>query len=252
MLAATVSGSFHRHLSDIYTAVGELLDLGVEVLSPADPRVIDQIGDFLFVASDRVRSIRLVQDRHLRAIAASDFLWVVAPDGYVGRSASMEIGAAVVLDTPIFSTTVLDDSTLAEYVVVVAGVKEAVERHKASFNDRTSQRSHFLLNPSSIESALDHLEYMRHQLIGSRSTAQAVDVYRHRDLIVRLLSGPPDARGLTSLIARSQPLPRLRVNLQPGHLDDDALHDSEPEESPERAESQARVKERRPQWSLAS
>jgi len=84
MLTATVSGSFHRHLTAIYTAVGELREAGVDVLSPADPRVVDHIGEFLFVASDRLRSIHLVQDRHLECIANSSFLWLVAPDGYVG------------------------------------------------------------------------------------------------------------------------------------------------------------------------
>jgi hypothetical protein len=100
MLTATVSGSFHRHLHAITAAVQELFDLGVKVLSPADPRivdslVVDSLGEFLFVASDRVRSVKLVQDRHIQGISASDFLWLVAPDGYVGQSASMELGFAV-------------------------------------------------------------------------------------------------------------------------------------------------------------
>jgi hypothetical protein len=76
MLTATVSGSFHRHLVGIYTAVGDLRAAGVNVLSPSDPRVVDHLGEFLFVASDRVRSIRLVQDRHLQCIGASTFLWL--------------------------------------------------------------------------------------------------------------------------------------------------------------------------------
>src|SRR5690242_9905312 len=82
MLKATVSGSFHRHMDAISCAVWDLTDLGVKVLSPADPRVVDSFGDFIFVASDRVRSVRLVEDRHLQAIRASDFLWLVSPDGY--------------------------------------------------------------------------------------------------------------------------------------------------------------------------
>jgi hypothetical protein len=73
-LKATVSGSFHRHMPAIYDAVGELRARNVTVLSPSDPRVVDNLGEFLFVASDKLRSIRLVQDRHLQAIRASDFL----------------------------------------------------------------------------------------------------------------------------------------------------------------------------------
>src|SRR5437879_2561345 len=67
MLKASVSGSFHRHMFGIYSAVNELRAFGIDVLSPSDPRVVDALGEFLFVASDRLRSIKLVQDRHFEA-----------------------------------------------------------------------------------------------------------------------------------------------------------------------------------------
>ena len=43
MLFATVSGSFHRHLHAISSAVADLTALGVKVLSPADPRIVDSM-----------------------------------------------------------------------------------------------------------------------------------------------------------------------------------------------------------------
>jgi hypothetical protein len=67
-LNVTVSGSFRRAMSAVQDAVYRLTDAGALVLSPADPRVVDEFGEFLFVASDRVRAIRLVQSRHLAAI----------------------------------------------------------------------------------------------------------------------------------------------------------------------------------------
>src|ERR1700686_4162645 len=99
-LRAAVSGSFHRHMEAITRAVHELAALSVRVLSPADPRIVAAQGEFLFVASDRIRSVRLVQDRHLESIRAADFLWLVCPDGYVGSSASMEIGYAAAAAVP--------------------------------------------------------------------------------------------------------------------------------------------------------
>src|SRR5437879_13062295 len=102
-------------MTAIYEAVTELVESGVEVLSPADPRVVDQIGDFLFVASDRVRSIKLVEDRHLEAIRASDFLWLVAPDGYVGQSASMELGYAIAVGTPVYGMGLPPDPAPRRY-----------------------------------------------------------------------------------------------------------------------------------------
>src|SRR5688572_17291899 len=116
MLRATVCGSFRRHMSAVYDAVTELTELGVSVLSPSDPRIVDQIGEFVFVASDRVRSIKLVEDRHLECIGASDFLLLVTPDGYVGQSASMELGYAIAHTIPVYSCNAPADGTLRKYV----------------------------------------------------------------------------------------------------------------------------------------
>jgi hypothetical protein len=127
MLTATVSGSFHRHMEAITAAVHELAALGVRVLSPADPRIVGFQGEFLFVASDPIRSVRLVQDRHLESIRASAFLWLVCPDGYVGQSASMEIGYAVREGVPIFATAPPTDLTLRQYVKIVPSLAEAAK-----------------------------------------------------------------------------------------------------------------------------
>src|SRR4051794_13186022 len=108
----TVSGSFRRHLAQIAADVAAFTDLGAVVLSPADPRVVDAFGDFLFVASDHHRTVRRLQDRHLAAIEASAFLWLVNPDGHVGTSASLEVGAAVALGVPVYSLTPPTDLTL--------------------------------------------------------------------------------------------------------------------------------------------
>ena len=128
MLTATVSGSFHRHMDEIGQAVHQLASLNVRVLSPADPRVVAAQGEFLFVASDPIRSVRLVQDRHLDCIRASSFLWLVCPDGYVGVSAAMEIGAAQEASVPVFAAHKPTDLTLREYVTLIASQADVSER----------------------------------------------------------------------------------------------------------------------------
>lgn len=156
-LAVTVSGSFHRHMHEIGTAVEELAALSIRVLSPADPRIVAAQGEFLFVASDPVRSVRLVQDRHLEAIRASSFLWLVCPDGYVGQSASMEIGFAAAIGMPIYSTHAPSDLTLRQYVKIVPSLAEAVRLAEASPRPRQSEG--ILINPrASIAEAHDTLE----------------------------------------------------------------------------------------------
>lgn len=160
MLKAAVSGSFHRHMSAIAAAVEELGEHSIRVLSPADPRVVAQQGDFLFVASDRVRSVRLVQDRHLESIRAAHFLWLVCPDGYVGQSASMELGFAAATGVPIFAIQAPEDLTLRQYVKIVPAIATAIDLIKAS--SMPEKRETLIINPrASLEEAhgiLDRIE----------------------------------------------------------------------------------------------
>lgn len=166
-IKAAVSGSFHRHMHAITSAVQELVSQSVQVLSPADPRVVAAHGEFLFVASDRVRSVRLVQDRHLEAIRSADFLWLVCPDGYVGQSASMELGFAAAADVPIFAAHAPIDLTLREYVTIVPTLAEAIRKIKTSSPSRNQQG--ILIDPhASIEEAHASLERIKAVLTSNR------------------------------------------------------------------------------------
>jgi hypothetical protein len=169
MLNTTVSGSFHRHMAAVYSAVGELRAAGAEVLSPSDPRIVDSMGDFLFVASDKLRSIRLVQDRHFAAIRNSDLLWVVNPDGYTGPSTSAEIGAAYASNVPIFSDHLPLDITLQHYVTKVPSIRAAVEQVRAVPPARTRRAAQLLLIDPKLatESAIRALERMGTVLAGN-------------------------------------------------------------------------------------
>ncbi|HTV54771.1 MAG TPA: hypothetical protein VMI06_07630 [Terriglobia bacterium] len=178
MFTATVSGSFHRHMEAITSAVRELATLSVRVLSPADPRVVAAQGEFLFVASDRVRSVRLVQDRHLDSIRAANFLWLVCPDGYVGQSASMEVGFAAAAGVPIFATHAPYDLTLREYVTIVPTLAAALRRVEASSRPRRPEG--ILIDPhASVEKAHDLLDRIKANLTSHASSCVSAEaVYR--------------------------------------------------------------------------
>jgi hypothetical protein len=162
----------------IGSAVRELATLSVRVLSPADPRIVAAQGEFLFVASDRVRSVRIVQDRHLDSIRAADFLWLICPDGYVGSSASLEIGAAITTAVPIFATRAPIDLTLREYVTIVPALSEALRRVEASSRPRHPEG--LLIDPhASVEEAHHILERIEGTLNRRDSSGYSADaVYR--------------------------------------------------------------------------
>jgi hypothetical protein len=171
LLKVTVSGSFHRHMDAITAAVQDLANRGIRVLSPADPRVVANQGEFLFVASDRVRSVRLVQDRHLESVRAADFLWLVCPDRYVGQSAAMEIGFAAGAGTPIFATHCPMDLTLREYVSVVSSIAEAV--NIVSSRPQPLRTEGLLIDPHAsiarVQKTLEHLDLV----LASRGAPEA-------------------------------------------------------------------------------
>jgi hypothetical protein len=144
-------------MHEIGAAVEELTSLSIRVLSPADPRIVAAQGEFLFVASDPVRSVRLVQDRHLECIRASSFLWLVCPDGYVGQSASMELGFAAAIGIPVYATHIPSDLTLRQYVTIVSSLADAARL--AENSPRARKAEGLLINPrASIAEAHDILE----------------------------------------------------------------------------------------------
>lgn len=188
-LRATVSGSFHRHMNVITAAVHELASLSVQVLSPADPRVVAANGEFLFVASDRVRSVRLVQDRHLESIRAADFLWLVCPDGYVGQSASMEVGFAAAAGVPIFATHAPSDLTLREYVIIVPTLSAILNKVEAS--SRSRHREGILIDPrASVEEAHTMLDRIKTTLTRDSVDEPAERVYADLSDLGRTLALP--------------------------------------------------------------
>ncbi|RYG88304.1 MAG: hypothetical protein EON59_04870 [Alphaproteobacteria bacterium] len=152
----------------IYQAVESFRALGVQVLSPADARVVDAIEDFLFVESDRLRSVRLVEDRHLESINASDFLWVVAPDGYTGPATCQEIGFALSAGVPIFSQAPIVDITVGEYVQKVDSPADAVGRVVRG-GHRKRDDGHLLLDPEgSTERVIRAVEGLKPVITGQQ------------------------------------------------------------------------------------
>lgn len=192
---ATVSGSFTRHLLEIQSAVVELKGRGVRVLSPESPTIVEAINGFLFVESDRHRSVRLVQDRHLASIASSDFLWLETPDGYVGPSAALEVGFAIASRIPVYSTKLPNDLTMRQYVCRVSCLAEAISRASVGDSPKNDVPSPVLVDPTAAaEQAMRGVENMRTLLtadkdIGAHSRLRD-SVVKQRNNVLSALALP--------------------------------------------------------------
>jgi hypothetical protein len=207
-LTAVVSGSFHRHIEDVQRAVATLKSGGVRVLSPEDPRVVDAFGDFLFVASDKRRTIRGIQNRHLEAISRSDLLWLACPDGYVGPSAAMEVGFAVARSVPVFALRQPNDPTIRGHVARVAGVVVAVQAINAA-KRRPGRGLSLLLEPRrALDRLHDELEIVRDTLNAPGSSWNEIT---QRQALRRI-------HQLTELPGRTTSRRRCRVECPDGRI----------------------------------
>lgn len=137
-IKCVVSGSF-KFKPEIDLAIEELQDHGVLVLAPEKgwlympPSRAMSLKDKQFrpLPSERGMSPAMVEDEFLRAMMKSDFVYVMAEDGYIGTMVAFELGAALALGLPIYSSReILWDSEMDPNwiaMIKVATVSEAIE-----------------------------------------------------------------------------------------------------------------------------
>lgn len=177
-LNVTVSGSFRRSMPAISEAVERFNSMGHSVLSPADPRIVDAFGEFLYVASDRLRNIGLVQERHFAAIDESAFLWVVIEDGYIGLSTALEIGYAVRGNIPVLAAQPPTDLTLRAMVTVVRDERSAAIR-AANGRSHGGPAKSILLDPDEVaERAHRNLDVLSRGLLLPKDPSRPIEAVR--------------------------------------------------------------------------
>ena len=185
-----VSGSFNRHLSSIREAVTDFRELGVNVLSPKDPRPVDKLGQFIILASDKRRSLRGIENRHLAAISRASFLYIESPDGYIGVSTALELGYAVSCRIPVIASARLSDLTMNQYVDAVAASPARALALVRPVRPRSHQLS-LLLDPvETLDQINLKLDQIRRQLLVSRQPSFSDPVDGYVAQILNLLNLP--------------------------------------------------------------
>lgn len=125
-LGVTICGSFRRDREGLRADRDALVLAGCAVLSPRTLDWAEEVDGFVYAAEELGRSPADVERGHLEAMRSSHFLWLHAPDGYVGSSAAMELGYAHALGLPVFAREVPSDVTLAGLVRPAASAAAAV------------------------------------------------------------------------------------------------------------------------------
>ena len=94
-MKCTIIGSFRKYWRDILKAYDVFERNGITVLSPSNSDIVNPRAKFVRLATDRKSAPPAeIELRVLIALKRSDFVYLVDPRGYVGRTTAYEIGHA--------------------------------------------------------------------------------------------------------------------------------------------------------------
>lgn len=128
----TISGSYRKHLNRILDAKREFEGLGAEVLRPQSEEIRDHENELVRLSGDP-DDLRAVQEAQLEAVGDCDLLYVVNPAGYVGPSATLEIGYANARGKKIITSEPPFEAAVA---VLVDGFGSATEAWRMIQDER--------------------------------------------------------------------------------------------------------------------
>lgn len=105
-----IIGSFQKYYDKITPIIKMFQRYGLRVTSPADSEIVGAIKQFVILGTDDKRLTEAdIEMITLKKILDSDFVYVYAPGGYVGKTTSYEIGACFLANKPLFYSERVDD-----------------------------------------------------------------------------------------------------------------------------------------------
>src|SRR3989338_8555076 len=105
-------GSFGKHFEEIKKTHRLFSAAGIEVIAPEFSDITSSKGGFAILKSDTEkdpRMIELLYLRNLKRLGENGFSYFVNPEGYIGKSASYELGIAQISNTRCFFMGKLGD-----------------------------------------------------------------------------------------------------------------------------------------------
>ncbi len=122
-----ICGSFRKDPVGIARLFRELETNGCRILSPLTLDFTNTSSEFVTAQNDASYSIKELERFHLRTIKEADFVMMHAPEGYIGTSASFELGYATALGIPVYSKNFPTDEMLQTQLKVASSVFEILE-----------------------------------------------------------------------------------------------------------------------------
>ena len=107
-----IHGSFGKHIDEIQQTRQIFERAGIEVLAPKAQKISDNMAGFALFedeAGQDPRMVELLYLHHLKQLGDDGFSFFVNPEGYIGKSASYELGIAQLTNTRCFFQAPLSD-----------------------------------------------------------------------------------------------------------------------------------------------
>jgi NTP pyrophosphatase (non-canonical NTP hydrolase) len=122
-----ISGSYRKDNEGLRNVYQELQDLGCRILSPSNVHIVSEADGFVFMEGEQRELPANIELRHLNAIQEAQFVWLHAPEGYVGLSAALEVGFAHAIGIPVYSRIAVTDPILGTFVERVDTPQEILD-----------------------------------------------------------------------------------------------------------------------------
>lgn len=126
-----LSGSYRKDFASLRATYEEFLDRGCRILSPSNVTAVREADGFVYMKGEESQSPDVIEGRHLDAIQKANFVWLHAPDGYVGPTASLEIGFARAIGVPVYARENVKDPVIQSFVEIVPSSSSAIELAKS-------------------------------------------------------------------------------------------------------------------------
>jgi len=159
-LSVVVSSSFRKHFEGISRVVKEFEKVDIQVLSPKPSKIINPKHEFVILETDDTDDPKTLEQRRLDAIEKADALYIYNLDGYIGASATLELGWAIALGKPIYSKEESKDFTLKLFSGKVATPSE--------IKKELLKNKNFLLKTINNRSSLKNLQEYIHNVVIQR------------------------------------------------------------------------------------
>lgn len=141
-IRCVIHGSFGKHFAKIQYVAKLFRSVGVEVLAPKLGELTTERNGFALFADEQDKDPRLVELEYLHSLkrlGPNGFSYFVNPDGYIGKSASYELGIAQLTNVRCFYMEKLQDhpayvhknavwspENLAEYIAMYHSLPPAM------------------------------------------------------------------------------------------------------------------------------